>query len=229
MDIYGYVFTNFTQIYVSVTGGGTGAFQLPLRAAPVRRAACQDQAEVSPCIKRGGRERRRERRREGRRALPFIDMDSIPPSFPPSLPLLRGELSLRGNRINPFFVIQPPALQQQASEVECYPTGSLLDTLGKRMITASPIPPSFPPSLLPSLPPSLPPSSCLYTPPLHRLRTRFLPSLPPSLSPAEQAAASLAAEGGDSLHMVQKLKEETYVSREDYRLKIVPDDDVDKE
>ena len=91
------------------------------------------------------------------------------------------------------------------------------------------LPPSFPPSLLPSLPPSLPPSSCLYTPPLHRLRTRFLPSLPPSLSPAEQAAASLAAEGGDSLHMVQKLKEETYVSREDYRLKIVPDDDVDKE
>lgn len=87
----------------------------------------------------------------------------------------KGELSLRGNRINPFFVIQPPALQQQASEVECYPTGSLLDTL------------------------------------------------------AEQAAASLEAEGGDSLRMIQKLKEETYVSREDYRVKLVPDDDVDKE
>ena len=39
----------------------------------------------------------------------------------------KGEMSLRGNRINPFFVIQPPALKQQASEVECDPTGSLLD------------------------------------------------------------------------------------------------------
>jgi len=29
--------------------------------------------------------------------------------------------------------------------------------------------------------------------------------------------------------MIQKLKEETYVSREDYRVKLVPDDDVDKE
>jgi len=28
---------------------------------------------------------------------------------------------------------------------------------------------------------------------------------------------------------VHKLKEETYFSREDYRLKLVPDDDVDKE
>lgn len=43
----------------------------------------------------------------------------------------KGELLLRGNRINPFFVIQPPALRQEASEVECYPTGSLLDTLAE--------------------------------------------------------------------------------------------------
>ncbi len=48
----------------------------------------------------------------------------------------KGEMSLRGNRINPFFVIQPPALKQQASEVECYPTGSLLDTLADEAAAA---------------------------------------------------------------------------------------------
>jgi hypothetical protein len=43
----------------------------------------------------------------------------------------KADLLMRGNRINPTFGLQPPALRWPASEMEIFPTGAVADNLGE--------------------------------------------------------------------------------------------------